>query len=384
MKALTIKAVITHNDQGGAQEALTRLCRSMSRRGHDVSLCYLYRKGRAVDAGIPHQFLVEKERPSMLDYASMPFLLRKRLLLRRPDAVISFLPLANILSQSIGAIVRIPARIASQRNPVQTYSRFMRALDWYVGSVGCYTDNVLNSSDVERSVQDYPWPYRYRTRVIPNGIDPFVENEVSRSQARSRFLLDQKDVALVSIGRLTKQKNQAFLVQALGALKGFRLLLAGNGPEEAKLRLDAERMGVGDRVSFLGALNQSDVKYLLRAADIFALPSLYEGQSNALLEAMSAGKAIVTSDIPSHRDTLIGPDIEAGLVLPTANPGQWIATLQDLAQDRKKREAFGQRARRRVQDFSLDRMCSGFESVIEACHLRSRSRLSGQVHHASS
>ena len=371
MQVLTITAVITHNDRGGAQEALSRLCHSMTKRGHDVSLCYLYQKGKAIDDSVPHHFLLEKEQPSKLDYLSMPFLLRRRLLQRRPDAIISFLPLANVLSQSIGTILRIPARIASQRNPVQTYSRCMRFLDWYVGSVGVYTDNVLNSSDVEQSVRDYPWPYRYRTRVIPNGIDPFDETEGSRSQARSRFHLDDEEIALVSIGRLAKQKNQAFLIQALGALKGFRLLLAGTGPEEAKLRLDAERMGVADRVSFLGGLNQLDVKHLLRAADIFALPSLYEGQSNALLEAMSAGKAIVTSDIPSHRDTLIGPGIEAGFALPTANPGRWIATLLDLAQDWEKREALGQRARRRVQDFSLDTMCSGFESVIEACQLRS-------------
>lgn len=383
MQAQKITGVITHNDQGGAQEALSRLCRSMMKRGHDVSLCYLYKKGRGFDASIPHEFLLEKEQPSKVDYARAPFLLTKSLMRRRPDAIISFLPLANVVSQTIGSALRIPARIASQRNPVQTYSRFMKALDWYVGSIGCYTDNVLNSSDVEQSVQDYPWPYRYRTRVIPNGIDPFVELETSRHQARSRFLLDDGDIALVSIGRLAKQKNQAFLIQALGALKGFRLLLAGAGPDQAKLRLDAERMGVADRVSFLGVLGRSDVRCLLQAADIFALPSLYEGQSNALLEAMSAGKAIITSDIPSHRNTLIGPDMEAGFALPTTNPGQWIATLQDLAQDKDKRDAFGQRARRRVQEFSLDRMCSAFESVIEACQLRSKSGLFGHVHHAS-
>lgn len=383
MQVQRITAVITHNDQGGAQEALSRLSRSMIQRGHDVSLCYLYKKGRAVDGTVPHAFLLEKERPSIIDYISMPFLLRRRLMRHRPDAIISFLPLANVLAQPIGSALRIPARIASQRNPVQTYSRFMKVLDWYVGSIGCYTDNILNSSDVQQSVQDYPWPYRYRTKIIPNGIDLSAEPVEPRKQARSKFFLEDSDIALVSIGRLAKQKNQAFLIQALGALKGFRLLLAGSGPDQAKLRLDAERMGVDDRVTFLGALDQSNVRSLLHAADIFALPSLYEGQSNALLEAMSAGKAIVTSDIPSNRDTLLGPDIEAGLVLPTTDPEQWIATLQDLAQDSEKREAFGQRARRRVQDFSLEKMCSAFEAVIEACQVRSKSRLLSHVTRAS-
>ena len=60
---------------------------------------------------------------------------------------------------------------ASQRNPVQTYMQIMKVLDLYLEHVS-YTDNVVNSSDVLTSVSRHPWPYRLRTRLIYNGINP--------------------------------------------------------------------------------------------------------------------------------------------------------------------------------------------------------------------
>jgi glycosyltransferase involved in cell wall biosynthesis len=370
MDKRNIVAVITHNGQGGAQEGLSRLCKTLTQRGHRVTLWYLYRKSSTVSSDLPVHFVLDKQNPAPFDYLKMPFLLLALLWKRRPDAIISFLPLANIMAQTVGWVVRTPVRIASQRNPVQTYSWLMQFADWYLGTVGCYTTNVLNSSDVNDSVKSYPWPYRFRTHIIHNGIQPNLLSDVARSDARLRFQLAPTETALVSVGRLSKQKNQAFLIQLLGDLKEFRLFLAGSGPELSRLRLEATRMGVSDRVTFLGSLSQSDTKLLLSATDIFVLPSLYEGQSNALLEAMSAGKPIVTSDIPSHRETLIGAQLEAGFVIPITEPEKWLSTLRSLARDATKREKFGGLAQRRAQFFSLDRMCTAFETTIEKSQLR--------------
>lgn len=64
-------------------------------------------------------------------------------------------------------------------------------------------------------------------------------------------------------------------------------------------------------MNFLGEVKRADIPDLLRAADIFAMPTRFEGQSNALLEAMHAGLAIVSSDIPAQVETLGGPGPEA-------------------------------------------------------------------------
>lgn len=360
-----IVGVITHNDQGGAQEALYRLCSALSDRGHSVSLWYLYKKRPLPRTDLPTKVVLETAQPSAIDYLRITSRLWWMLAQTRPAAVISFLPLANVLAQTLAWTCRVPIRIASQRNPVQTYSGPMQMLDWYFGTSGSYTHNVVNSSDVRLSVQGYPWPYQYRTQTILNGVAPFPICDVARSKARSMFQLAPDDLALVSIGRLTKQKNHMFLIQILGALKKVKLLLAGSGPEQAKLALEAERMGIGNRVHFLGSLHRGDTELLLQAADIFALPSLYEGHSNALLEAMSAGKPIVASDIPSNRETLTDGHRQAGIVIPTTEPKQWIDTLNELTGSIEKRRALGKSAQDRAAIFSIDAMCSGFERLIK-------------------
>lgn len=377
MQPHRIIAVTTHNDKGGAHEALTRLCRMLRQRGHDVDLWYLYKRGNSSNPQFAGRFVLDRENPSLIDYMRILLRFAKILSKERPNALISFLPLANVLGQTLAWIIQIPVRIASQRNPVQTYSATMKFLDWYFGTCGSYTDNVVNSSDVRLSVSRYPWPYRTRTSTIYNGIEPTLNDGFDRKNSRKHFNIGRDEVALVSVGRLTKQKNHVLLIQILGALENFRLLIAGSGPELNKLRTEAYRMGVDSRVSFLGNLDRSEMNSLLQASDVFALPSIYEGQSNALLEAMSVGKPIVASDILSNRETLVDENCKAGFVLPITEPNLWIATLRELGGDISKRNEMARIAKERSQKFTLDRTCSGFEAIIEASSSKKRIRHHG-------
>jgi len=371
MKARKIIAMTTHNASGGANEALARLCSGLIQRGHEVSLWYLYKKKDSNPPVAKFKYITTTDKPNLFTYLTIAFRFSILLLKHRPDALISFLPLANVLGQTTAWIYGIPVRIASQRNPVQTYSKTMQMLDLYVGTCGSYTHNVVNSSDVLASVSGYPWPYRFRTKVIYNGIDPLSLGDTDRSSTRRRFQIEDDETALVCVGRLTKQKNHAYIIQILASLKNFRLLIAGSGPELQRLRMEASRMGVSRRVRFLGILSQPEMRSLLDAADVFVLTSLYEGQSNALLEAMSAGKAIVASDIPSNRETLIGDQTEAGFVLPITEPDRWTTTLAELGGNVSKRRQLGKMAKIRARRFSLGEMCTGFERMIEASLSRS-------------
>ena len=359
-----IIGLITHNDNGGAQEALARLCRALECKGHQVELWYLYKVSDFRPIDIESQIILNKPANGALDYIRIVLGLRRELSKHCPDAVISFLPLANTVGLLTSWLQRIPIRIASQRNPVQTYSWAMRCLDWYAGTSGLYTHNIANSGDVETSVSGYPLPYRLRTKIIYNGIDA-PESSVHRGSARAIFGLKDTEIALVSAGRLARQKNHEFLIQLLGALQDFHLLIAGDG-NEAALKAEAVRMGVSDRVQFLGQLDRGKMNELFCAADIFALPSIYEGQSNALLEAMAAGLPIIASDITCHRETLLDGADESGFVIPTTDPNRWIGTLKELARDAHLRRQLSQKALKRVEFFSLERMCSEFEKVVRS------------------
>jgi glycosyltransferase involved in cell wall biosynthesis len=158
--------------------------------------------------------------------------------------------------------------------------------------------------------------------AIPNGIAPDrVKANRDREGFRKDLRIDAKTVMLLSTGRLADGKGLEYLLQAAPLISHhakarFKIVFAGTGPLESHLKQLAEDLGLREQVRFLGFRN--DIGDLLMASDIVVLPTLREGLSIALLEAMAAGKPIVT--------TTIGSNVEAthhgraALLIPTKNP----------------------------------------------------------------
>jgi len=145
-----------------------------------------------------------------------------------------------------------------------------------------------------------------RIRVIENGIDfdTFARcNEAERIKTRGTLGVREDTIVVGTLGRLTPQKAQHVLLEALKILleKNARLsvIIAGDGPLEGQLRANAEQLGVSHAVKFLGF--RQDVVELLHAMDIFVLSSIDEGLPMALLEAMAIKTPVVATavgDVP--------------------------------------------------------------------------------------
>lgn len=161
---------------------------------------------------------------------------------------------------------------------------------------------------------------------------------------------------VVFTGRLHPQKNLDVLLDAWPAVAratGASLVLVGQGPERERLESKARAGGVADRVRFTGAV--ADVADVLRAADVFVLPSVAEGMSNSLLEAMATALPCVASDIGGNQD-LLGP-AGAGVLVGGADPGAWAEALIGLLLDPDRRRRLGASARRRVdEEYALERV----------------------------
>jgi glycosyltransferase involved in cell wall biosynthesis len=307
---------------------------------------------------------LEEAQPGLAGYLRIFVRLLQQLKSVRPDAVITFLPLACTFGQTSAWLAGVRCRIASQRNPNWSYGRIMQSCDRLAGTLGIYTSNVANSRFVLDSFMSYPRSYRRRMAVVHNGIE-WRPSTLDSEQARQKFKLPPQDPIIVTIGRLTEQKNQALLLDALLRLPTAHLAIAGDGELRQSLTDKARSLGVMDRTHFLGTLVPTDVPDLLRAADIFALPSRYEGQSNALLEAMNAGLPILASDIPPQAETLGGNGEQpAGWLLPLDNPASWAQVIEELIDDHNLRARMGKLARNRVSVYSLEGMGDGFEKVI--------------------
>jgi glycosyltransferase involved in cell wall biosynthesis len=158
---------------------------------------------------------------------------------------------------------------------------------------------------------------------------------------------------VIFTGRLHPQKNLPLLLQAFQEVAfqtPANLVLVGPGSDREALSSLAAQLGIAERVQFVGAV--ADPAEYLRAADLFALPSIAEGMSNSLLEAMATALPCVVSGIGGNTDLIA--DQQTGRLVAEPNPVTWAAVLIDLIQNPEKARRMGTSARERIlQDFSL-------------------------------
>lgn len=211
-----------------------------------------------------------------------------------------------------------------------------------------------------------------RIELIPNGValEPAI-TDMERAKSRDCIGVPPSDRVLVSLGSLSPKKDFSTLLRAIGQLREtlpVRLLLVGDGPLAATLREEAETLGVADYVQFVGAVPHPETRRFLAAADLFVLPSVTEGLSNALLEAMSTGLPCVVSDIPGNR--MLVDDRRTGILFEPGDAGSLARAMQLVLTDSELRAGLGQRGRKQIQaNFGIravaDRYLELYDRLLE-------------------
>jgi len=204
--------------------------------------------------------------------------------------------------------------------------------------------------------------------VVPNGLDlPPPPQAAQRQQARKTLGLEDSAKILLFVGRLVAEKNLGLLLQALVRLPEDRrplVLLAGDGPERIGLKAEADRLGLGETLCFLG--ERSDISTLMQAADVLVLPSREEGLSNVLLEAMGSGLPVVATAVGGSPE-LIEND-QTGLLVPSNDAGALVQALSVLFSDEDLRVRLGAAARKHAeQRFALAAMVAGTSRIYDDC-----------------
>lgn len=192
-------------------------------------------------------------------------------------------------------------------------------------------------------VEGLGWPAE-KVEVLYNAVD--VERAAVPAPPGLRAQLGGSETRplVVTPARLNAQKGHDTLLQAVAELPEALFLLAGDGPERERLEAQAAELGVTERVRFLG--RREDVPQLLAACDVFALPSLYEGSSLAVLEAMAARITVVSSAIGGTEELI--DDGRSGLLVPPGDAPALAAALRRALGDPQLREELAARARERV------------------------------------
>ena len=211
----------------------------------------------------------------------------------------------------------------------------------HVGRLGGYYDLkyyrrcdhlIANTRDIVAYLARSGWP-ESRAHYLPNFVPEMTAPPVARAS------LDTPDGAplALALGRLHPNKGFDVLLEALARAPGIHLWLAGEGPERAHLETRAERLGVGNRVRFLGW--REDTAALLAAADMLVCSSRHEPLGNVVIEAWSAGKPVVAASSMGPAELI--QDEVTGLLVPIEDADALARAMTRLAENHRSRADLG-------------------------------------------
>lgn len=200
-----------------------------------------------------------------------------------------------------------------------------------------------------------------KVAVINNGveIDRF-NNDLNKDEARRRLKIPNSDIVIGTVGRLKEEKGHRFLLEALSGFNSkITFAIAGDGPLMGELRMLSARLKVNGK--FMGEVIPDDIPMFLKALDIFCFPSLWEGFSTSLVEAMTSGLPIIASDIPSLREVLD----DAGIFVPLGDSNAIREAIRMLIDNPSMMMTLSKRAKERANLFSIERTVDAYEKLFE-------------------
>ena len=200
--------------------------------------------------------------------------------------------------------------------------------------------------------------------VIYNGFH-MIEMKKTPSAIKKSLVL--RGGVIVSVGRLVPWKGMVSLIESFSALHATiadsTLVIVGDGPERERLEGRVAELGLSDSVLFTGQLDQVRAFEYVKAADVFALNTSYEGFSHQLLETMALGTTIVTTGVGGNRELI--KDGENGLIVDVDDVQGMTHALVRILSDKKYADTLSRRAKRDVNVFTDEIMLSKLEQELK-------------------
>lgn len=350
---------------GGAENMLLQLLPDM-RKDFDNKVCVIIGHGeigkRLESNGIPVEYL---DLGSIVDFGAV---LRYRKIVKsfRPDVQVHYLIHADLFGRVFGRLFGVRKMIPYIRN-IHRQRKLLMFLDRLTLPLAYF---VLTNSETAKAYYIATMGVSpAKIRCIPNGVDlSRFSSAISRKTEKRRELgIPEGSLIVGSVARLEKQKDLQTLIRAFASVvrNGIdaSLALVGHGREEDRLRSLSNELGISEKVFFLK--KRRDLPEIIRLFDVFVLPSLNEGMSNALLEAMAAKRIIITSDIGENAELIV--DEECGLCFKQGDAGELSWRLMSVLRNKHAVEFFGENAFRRVKDhYDIRKVRGMFISFLNA------------------
>jgi len=272
---------------------------------------------------------------------------------------------------------RIAGRIAGVPNIVHEHVVFLKQPGYQTVADMLLAPLTTRAIAISNPVRDYMIATR---KVKPGTLDTFFYGlPLSEFQASAPHILQEKrqqlglaptDRVVCNVGRLDTQKGQVYLVKAaaaiLEAVPEARILLVGDGPDQAMLKTVAAQEGIADKIIFPGY--RSDVADMLAISDIIAIPSLWEGGPITLFEAMQLGKPVIGT--PAGIMPEVIREGETGFVVPFKDSTALAEKTIHLLQNPAIAQAMGQAGWNVCQEYdiskSVQRLSDIYQEMVKA------------------
>jgi glycosyltransferase involved in cell wall biosynthesis len=365
---IRVALVITGLEFGGAERCLTNLACGLHGDGFQISVYSLRLpparpRDRLVRqlkrAQIPIHFLELRTRLQL--FAAIRRL-REHFAANRPDLVQNFLFHANVVGTIAAARCGVRAICTGIRVAERGSWRWwlLRRTKHLVTRHVCVSQSV---ADIAGRRLGEP---AKRLTVIPNGINASQFQGAKAADMTPLGVAPGRRV-IAAVARLERQKGIDWLLRLMpnvfAQLPDHDLLVVGDGPNRSSLERFATSLGIADRVHF--ALWQNDIPAILRASDMFVLPSRWEGMPNALLEAMASGLPVVASDVEGVAESLSAADERQ--VVPATDAAAFARqVVQWGRQPRAAKQTGARNSRTAAERFSVDSMIRQYRTLYES------------------
>lgn len=366
----TILYLSTSSGPGGAERVISNLASSLDPERYRAILC-LFHPGwiqeRSESRGV-RTYIIPTH--GMTDWR---WARRFKRLLRQEqvDLIHAHEFDANVQGTFVAAMTRIPL-VATVHGKNYFWKKLRRRLAYRW--VSRLANMVAVSENLKQFIVETIGVSPDRIKVLYNGVDALPPCECADvDEVRKELDLPENDQIVGVVGNLYPVKGHQYLIAGIPAIlencPNTSFVFAGRGQLETELKEQVQRLGLDKRVHFLGL--RQDIPRILALLDVFVLPSLSEGLSMAILEAMAAGKPVVATQVGGNPELVL--DGETGFLVPPRNSQALVASLVSLLTNKERAIQFSEKGKRRAEgQFSLQTMVRAYQALYDEC-LESRS-----------
>ncbi len=364
-KSKTVLLLIETLNRGGIENVLLRLIPRLRKEGWNSVVVTLRDGGEMVEeyqqAGISVVALNQKRFLSPQTIR----LVQRQVKALAPDLIMTNLFKADFIGR---IFLRFMVDCPVVPYLVTTYNHprywIARVFEWLTKPLA--RNYIANSQAVQVFYEKHLGVRKGKIVVAPNGVDTHLFAQAESQSIERELGLPPGAFVVTCVANLAPNKGQADLLSAFesvfAATPKAYLLLVGDGEERASLLAQRSTLQSKERIYLLG--RRTDVPNILKATTVFVLPTLFEGMSTALLEAMAAQKPIVTTHIPENKVLLTHN--ESALLVPPSNAKLLAAALKEMYTDRSLRDRLSHAAFAEVErNYSISNMATTFSRIFD-------------------